>query len=317
MIVTVVTAILTMVFIPESPVRTSGRISVLPATLLAAWLVLFLLPLSEASSWGWGSFRVIGLVVLAIVVAGLWVLAETRSAAPLIDMTMMRKKAVWTNNLSGFLIGFGMYAFMAFLPEFVQTPRAAGYGFGATITRSGLMLLPFTATMFVCSMMTGGLTRRFGGKVLVVAGSLISAVGVALIAFAHSSQGDMYVGTAIIGVGIGLAFSAMSGLIVGAVPPEQVGVASGMNANIRTIGGSVGSAIMASVVTSQLTSAGFPKESGYTHGFIMLAVAFVIAGLAGALIPAIRVRASVDDHDAPHAELGLVAGGTLVGDESE
>lgn len=317
MIVTAITAILTLVYVPESPVRTPGRISWLPALLLAAWLILFLLPLSEASTWGWGSFRVIGLIVLAIIAAALWVLAETKSASPLIDMTMMRKKAVWTNNLAAFLIGFGMYAFMAFLPEFVQTPGTAGYGFGATITRSGLMLLPFTVTMFACSMMAGQLARRYGGKALVVAGSVISAVGVAMIAFAHASQWEMYVGTAIIGIGIGLAFSAMSGLIVGAVPPEQVGVASGMNANIRTIGGSVGSAIMASVVTAQLTSAGFPDESGYTHGFLMLAVGFVIAGLAGALIPSLRIKPSVDDHDAPHAELGLVAGGTLVGDESE
>ena len=53
------------------------------------------------------------------------------------------------------------------------------------------------------------------------------------------------------GVGFGLAFAAMSSLIVAAVPPEQTGVASGMNANIRTIGGSVGAALMASVVTAE------------------------------------------------------------------
>ena len=68
--------------------------------------------------------------------------AELRAATPLIDMQMMRRTAVWTNNLVALLIGLGMYATFAFLPEFVQTPSAAGYGFGASITRSGLMLLP-------------------------------------------------------------------------------------------------------------------------------------------------------------------------------
>ncbi len=57
-------------------------------------------------------------------------------------------KAVWTNNLVALLIGVGMYATFAFLPEFVQTPAIAGYGFGASITRSGLMLLPSAVTMF-------------------------------------------------------------------------------------------------------------------------------------------------------------------------
>ena len=69
------------------------------------------------------------------------------------------------------------------------------------------------------------------------------------------------------GVGFGLVFSAMSTLIVAAVPPSQTGVASGMNANIRTIGGSIGAAVMASIVTSQLGPSGLPQESGYTTGF--------------------------------------------------
>ena len=51
-----------------------------------------------------------------------WVLAEMRAATPLIDMQMMRLPAVWTNNLVALLIGVGMYATFAFLPEFVQTP---------------------------------------------------------------------------------------------------------------------------------------------------------------------------------------------------
>lgn len=317
MIATAITAGLTMVFIPESPVRTPGRISWLPALLMAAWLVVFLLPLSEASSWGWGSFKVIGLIILAVILAVLWVVAETKSASPLIDMTMMRRRAVWTNNLAGFLIGFGMYAFMAFLPEFVQTPRAAGYGFGASITRSGLMMLPSTVTMFLVSIMAGRLAIRFGGKTLVVVGGLVAAIGTGVIALAHGSQWEMYLATGIIGIGIGLAFSAMSGLIVAAVPAEQVGVASGMNANIRTIGGSVGSAIMASVVAAKVTAGGLPAGSGYTHGFLMLAGGFVISAIAGVLIPSLKVRPATSDRDEPHAELGLVAGGTLVGDESE
>ena len=90
------------------------------------------------------------------------------------------------------------------------------------------------------------------------------------------------------GVGFGLAFAAMSALIVAAVPPEQTGVASGMNANIRTIGGSIGAAVMASIVTAQLEPSGLPKESGYTTGFAVLAAALVVAALAALLIPSQR-----------------------------
>jgi EmrB/QacA subfamily drug resistance transporter len=316
LILTVVATVAAVLFVPESPVRTPGRISWLPAVLLSGWLVALLVALSEAPVWGWGSARVIGLLAAAVVLAVAWVLAELRARTPLIDMKMMRRTAVWTNNLVALLIGVGMYATFAFLPEFVQTPAAAGYGFGASITRSGLMLLPSTITMFAVGMFAGRLTRAFGGRVLVIAGCLIGCGAMAILAFAHAHEWEIYLSSAIMGVGFGLAFSAMSALVVAAVPASQTGVASGMNANIRTIGGSIGAAVMASIVTSQLGPSGLPEESGYTTGFAVMAAGLALAALAGLLIPTTRgLRQGAGELD--HAELAMVAGGTVAGDESE
>ncbi|MHA6758533.1 MFS transporter [Streptacidiphilus sp. PAMC 29251] len=321
MILTIAAAIAAALFIPESPVRTPGRISWQPAVLLSAWLVALLLALSQAPVWGWGSGKVIGLLVLAVVLAVGWVEVERRSATPLIDMTMMRLRAVWTNNVVALLVGVGMYSVFAFLPEFVQTPSSAGYGFGASITQSGLILLPSTVTMFFIGMAAGGFARRIGAKSVVLIGCLISAAAMAMLAFAHGQQWELYVATAIFGIGLGLAFAAMSSLIVGAVPPAQTGVASGMNANIRTIGGSIGAALMTSIVTAKAAPSGLPVEAGYTNGFAMLAVALGVAAVAALLIPASgRSRAvggSLPADEPEHAELGLVAGGTLIGDKPE
>jgi EmrB/QacA subfamily drug resistance transporter len=316
MILTVVAAVSAVLFVPESPVRTPGRISWRPALLLSAWLVALLIALSQAPVWGWGSGPVIGLLTGAVVLAAGWVISELRAATPLIDMKMMRQTAVWTLNLVALLIGVGMYATFAFLPEFVQTPAAAGYGFGASITRSGLMLLPSAITMFGVGMFAGRLAARLGGKVLVVAGCLIGSVAMAILAFAHQQQWEIYLSNAIMGVGFGLAFAAMSALVVAAVPHSQTGVASGMNANIRTIGGSIGAAVMASIVTSQLGPSGLPKEAGYTIGFAAMAGGLVLAALAGLLIPsAQRLRPSVGEPDP--SEIAMVAGGTVVVDSSE
>ncbi len=200
-------------------------------------------------------------------------------------MQMMRRTAVWTNNLVALLIGVGMYATFAFLPEFVQTPTAAGYGFGASITRSGLMLLPSAITMFMVGHVRGtahACVRRQG---LVITGCLIGSAAMSMLAFAHGQQWEIYLSNAIMGVGFGLAFSAMSALVVAAVPASQTGVASGMNANIRTIGGSIGAAVMASIVTSQIGPSGLPKEAGYTTGFAAMAAGLVLAAMAGLLIP--------------------------------
>jgi EmrB/QacA subfamily drug resistance transporter len=316
MILTIVAGISAVLFVPESPVRAPGRISWPPAVLLSGWLVALLVAVSEAPSWGWGSARVIGLLAAAVVLAAGWILAELRARTPLIDMAMMRRTAVWTNNLVALLIGLGMYATFAFLPEFVQTPPSAGYGFGASITRSGLLLLPSSVTMFLTGMFAGRLAGRLGGKVLVVTGCLIGALSMAILAFAHQYEWQIYLANALQGIGFGLAFAAMSALVVAAVPPSQTGVASGMNANIRTIGGSIGAAVMASIVTSQLGPSGLPEESGYTTGFAVMAAGLALAALAGLLIPAARgLRRGAGELD--HGELAMVAGGTVTGDESE
>lgn len=316
MILTLAAGVAAVVFVPESPIRTPGRLSWLPAALLSAWLVALLVPLSEATTWGWGSARTLGMLGASVVLAAGWMLAESRAATPLIDLRMMRLPAVWTTNMAALLLGVGMYATFAFLPEFVQTPSAAGYGFSASITQSGLLLLPSTFTMFGVGMLAGRLTKRVGAKALIVAGCLVGMVSMALMAFAHHDKWELYLSTAVMGVGVGLAFSAMSALIVAAVPAEQTGVASGMNANIRTIGGSIGSALMASIVTARLDPQGLPKESGYTGGFAMLAGCMLLAALAGLLIPALHGGGAARD-ESEHAELAIVAAGTVVGDESE
>jgi EmrB/QacA subfamily drug resistance transporter len=307
-----------MVVVPESPIRTPGRLSWPAITLLSSWLVALVLGISEAPIWGWGSTSVLGLIAIGIVLGALWIRVESHSVHPLVDMQMMRVPAVWTTNLVALLFGVGMYAVFAFLPEFLQTKPTAGYGFGASITHSGLILLPATITMFLFGILSGRLSKRYGAKLVLVAGASISIITFLLLTFAHSQQWEILIAMTIEGVGFGLAFAAMSNLIVQAVPPSQTGVASGMNANIRTIGGATGAAVMSSVVTAGARN-GVPKLSGYTHGFAMLTIATIIAAIAATFVPKTvgSRKTSGAEVEFRHAELGLVAGGTLVGDESE
>jgi EmrB/QacA subfamily drug resistance transporter len=318
MIVMALTVIAAHLVIPESQVRTLGKISWPGVVLLSAWLVALILGISEAPTWGWGSTSVIGLLIGAVVLAVVWVVVEARSAHPLIDMNMMRIPAVWTTNLVALLLGVGMYAVFAFLPEFLQTPTSAGYGFGVSITHSGLILLPSSVFMFAFGMLSGPLSKRFGSKSVLVTGLLVGIVTFALLTFAHAAQWQILLAMVVEGIGFGLAFASMSALVVVAVPPEQTGVASGMNANVRTIGGSIGAAVMSSIVTSGIRAGSYPRESGYTHGFALLTVAAVAATIAAFFVPGrLRPPASMTEATMPHAELGMVAGGTLVGDESE
>jgi EmrB/QacA subfamily drug resistance transporter len=316
-------AVATHLFIPESAQRSPGTVNWLAAFLLSGWLVALLVAVSEAPSWGWVSAKTVSLLVAGVVLAMSWGAVELRARSPLIDMRMMRIPAVWTTNLVAFLFGIGMYTIFAFLPEFVQTPSSAGYGFGASITESGLIVLPMAAMMFVFGLWSGPLAARIGGKAVMIIGSVATIPGFLILAFAHHQVWEVVVASALLGVGFGLAFSAMSSIIVDAVPSDQTGVASGMNANIRTIGGSIGAAVGASIVTAGVAPGALAKDSGYTLAFAMLAGASLLAVIAGLRVPSTLGRAAQRDAhqreqaSMAHAELAMVAAGTVVGDEAE
>ncbi|GAB7003266.1 hypothetical protein JCM18899A_07370 [Nocardioides sp. AN3] len=109
---------------------------------MSSWLVALLLAVTQGPRWGWASPLVLGLVLAADLLAATWVRVERRSATPLIDMGMMRLRGVWTAKLVALLVGFATYASFAFLPQLCQTPAIAGYGFAASVSESGLIMLP-------------------------------------------------------------------------------------------------------------------------------------------------------------------------------
>ncbi|MEZ0077108.1 hypothetical protein [Planotetraspora sp. GP83] len=176
LIFVVATAFLAHRYVPESPVRMPGRVDWLVAALLSLWLVALLVPLSEATSWGGTSAKVIVPLVVAVVA---WVLVELRSRDPLIDMRMMRLPAVWTTNLVALLFGACMFSVVAFLPEFFQTAPAAGYGFGSSVTEAGLLLLPMLVTMALSGSLSGPIAPVVGVKAQLVWGSLFGVISCA------------------------------------------------------------------------------------------------------------------------------------------
>src|SRR6202042_1628403 len=109
----------------------------------------------------------------------------------------------------------------------------------------------------------GKVARRYGSKLALIVGTGISAVAFFSAAIAHGHPYDMLITSTLLGVGIGLAFSALGNLIVQAVPPTQTGVASGMNTVMRTLGGALGGQLTATLIADN-TAHGLPTVSGFT-----------------------------------------------------
>ena len=286
----------TRLFVPESPVKSPARIDWVGAALLSVGLVSLLVGVSQGNTWGWGSTRVVSLFVLAAVVVAVWGRWEARVPEPLVDMRMMRRRAVLTTNLTALLVGFGMFGSFILIPQFVQVPARAGFGFDASVTAAGLFLLPSAAAMLVAGPVSGWLGGRFGSRLPLLLGTFTATVSFTFLALAHDERWMIYAGTSLLGLGIGFSFAAMANLIVEAVEQRQTGVATGMNTIMRTIGGSLGGQIAASVVAGHVAArTGLPEESGFTTAFAMSAVGVAAAFACALAIPrrqSAKVRAA-------------------------
>jgi EmrB/QacA subfamily drug resistance transporter len=297
-VVTVV-GLLAWRIVPASPVRSPGRINILSAILLAGWLVALLLPLSKGAVWGWSSGRTLGLLALAVALLAGWMVAELRSREPLIDMRMMRLPAVWTTNLVAWLFGAAMFGVFAFLPQLMQVPAASGYGFGATVSEAGLLMAPLLVTMAIFGSLSGPLTRWVSNKAQLLWGSAMGTLACLTLALAHDQKWTVSLAGAVFGIGLGLIYSSMINLIVQSVPRHQTGAASGMNTNIRTIGASIGTALVSAIVTAHPGANGLPAESGYTLSFLLLAAASAAAFAVALLVPGRAAVATPEPVGAP------------------
>ncbi|MBS1878836.1 MAG: MFS transporter [Actinobacteria bacterium] len=299
---TVTAAVLTWRLVPESPVRTPGKVNWLAAALMTIGVSAVLLAVSETTVWGWGGARTLLLAAFGVAVIVAWIAVEVHSKTPLIDMTMMRIRGVWTTNAAAFLLGGGMYASFIVFPQFAQLPTSTGFGFGASVIVSGLYLLPATVGMALLGISAGRISARFGSRWALLTGTAFTFASFLLLALAHSHPWQMLASATLLGVGIGLSFAALGNLIVQAVPPEQTGVASGVNTVMRTLGGAVGGQLSATFIASNVAASGFPTVTGFTESYWMATAFLALCFGAGLLVPKALGRAT------PPAPPGEAAG---------
>jgi MFS family permease len=155
---------------------------------------------------------------------------------------------------------------------------------------SGLYLLPSSVGMTVMGLNAGRIAQRFGSRSALLAGTAVTTVAFALLAFAHGHPYDFLISAALLGVGIGLAFAALGNLVIQAVPSHQTGVASGMNTVMRTLGGALGGQLSASFIAAHFAH-GEPKVTGFTETFLMATGFLIVSLAAGAFVPRARAAA--------------------------
>jgi EmrB/QacA subfamily drug resistance transporter len=274
-----------LLIVPESPRRDRVPIDWLGAILLAGWLVAVLLAVSQASSWGWGSPKVIGLFVLGGIGFAIWVAVELRMEHPLVDMEILRLRGVWTANAVAFLMTFALFTSFVLVPRLAETPASTGYGFGSSVTGGSLLLLPLTLAMLVMSMVVGRLLPRVGPKRFIVAGSGLAACAFVLLTFRHATPGQVALTSTLLGIGLGSAHSSIANQVIAWVPQTHTSGAMGMNSIVRFGGGAFGAQVSAAVLAATVTVSGFPSERGFEVTFAIAAGAAALGAALASLAP--------------------------------
>ncbi|MFZ3562588.1 MFS transporter [Streptomyces sp. BH055] len=269
-----------LIVVPKPPHRPSTPMDVPGALLLAGGMAALLLALAEGERWGWLSARLLALAVAAIVLLAGWIAHSLRSTHPLVRVRLVKDRGVLVANLTTMVGGVGTYLLISLVTRYVQTPESGGYGFGASIVVTGLLLVPFSAA----SLVTGRLVRAMGRAAtparMLPLGCLLSLGSLVCFLLARSSLWGIGAMMALAGLGVGVTFAVTPGLIVGGVPAAETGSAMSFNQVVKYIGYSTGSALSAVVLqASTPLGAALPTDDGYRNAGLVGCAAFLATGV--------------------------------------
>ncbi|MFF5290213.1 MFS transporter [Paractinoplanes globisporus] len=305
--------------LPRREAVATGRLDGVGAAVLGLGLVLLILPLEEGNEWGWGSTRVIGSLVAAAVVLTVFVLIERRMSQPLVTTRMLTHRPIVIANAAGLFLGFSMFAVFLAVSALVQTPPGlTGYGFGSTVLAASVVyLLPGTLGGVVTAPLGGRLVSRFGAKATLVIAALLAAGGFAMLAVLHADTWEIIAGAALVNTAVMFGYAALPALLIANVAPAETGIANSVNSISRSVGMSLGTAFVVTMVTRNLIpGAPLPREAQYVWIFIVGAAVALAAGVLVAMAlprsrPAHLSTAEVEEEEVFGAA-GLPVPGDLI-----
>lgn len=285
----------------------NARLDVPGTILISAGLFGIVYALVNANSDGWTSATVLlGLIGGAVLIAA-FVRHGIRRPDAMLPMRLFKIRAFAGINGASLLMFLGMFGSIFLLSQFLQT--VVGY----SPTEAGLRMLPWTAMPLIVAPIAGLITDRIGGRLVVVAGLALQAIGLGLFAAVLApdvSYGAQLPALIISGIGMGLYFAPAATVVMSSVRPAEQGIASGTNNALREVGGALGVAVLGAVFAAQ---GGYETPDSFVDGTVpalwigagMVAVgallALLIPGRRGKQDPAAE-EASDEPTDEPTDE---------------
>jgi MFS family permease len=220
----------------------------------------------------------------AVVLGGVFVARERRTAHPLLPVSLLSQRMVASTTLTGTLLGIGIFGALAFVPLYVQA------ALGRSAREAGSVLTPLLLGWVLVSIITGRLIPRFGFRPFIVGGLSFVTVGFIGLAMVSpdSPMWKMRLDLGLMGIGMGMTMLSLLLAVQGTVSREQLGVATSLGQFTRSIGGAIGVAVMGAVVAAALPAGGQTPAAlavGLHRAFILGAVVSAVALLSSLLVP--------------------------------
>jgi EmrB/QacA subfamily drug resistance transporter len=248
----VVALIAAGITIPNLTARRRHKIDFFGSGVLILWTVPLLLAVSlGGGQFAWGSWQIIGLFVFAVLMLGLFMLTELRAAEPIISPRLLRNSIFTVSVLTTFLLSAGMFGAILYLPYFVQD------ALGQSATNSGAVLTPLMLGFIVSSIVGGQVLSRTGKyKVMALGGFAVAAVGMFLLSrmTIHTTNPELIRNMVITGLGIGVMMSLFTIVVQNAFPFRQLGEVTATLSFFRSMGGTIGLAVLGAVMTNGFTA---------------------------------------------------------------
>jgi EmrB/QacA subfamily drug resistance transporter len=246
--------------VPGTLRRVHHKIDYLGTLLLsAAATSLILLTSLGGTTYAWNSAPIYILGVAGVALIGLFLLAERRAAEPILPLHLFKTRVFSVTSLVGFIVGFGMFGAITYLPAFFQVVR------GISPTISGVYLLPLMAGLLLVSISSGQIIARTGRyRPFPIAGTALMTIGLLLLHFMSPSTSTAYdaLGMLVLGMGLGGVMQVLVIIVQNGVPHSELGVATSGATFFRSIGGSFGTAIFGAIFSNVLIS----NLSSHLHG---------------------------------------------------
>jgi MFS family permease len=236
----------------KSHIEGKRTVDYLGGVMLILGLVPFLLGLVwGGNEYAWGSAPIIGIFLFALISLIIFIFVEKKAKEPIMPLSLFKNRIFSVSMIIVFLTAMGMFGAILYIPLFAQAVL------GVSATDSGFILTPLMMGLIISSTISGQIISRTGKyKVLAIVGIiLVTAAMFALtILSVGTTNASLAIRIAFLGVGLGITMPIFNIAVQNAFPQTQLGVVTASVQLFRSVGGTVGTAIMGSVLNNALAS---------------------------------------------------------------